>query len=139
VDFFKEGELDEAAFLVAGFWPGVGEVDVEGGEGGVWDMAAEPPDGFAMDHAGVGGGVAAEAVGGEFGVLFGPLDADEVVLGMSLCDGEEEGAFAGADFEFNGVVVAEDAGPGDFAGFVGEAEEHGFRLEVGAEGHGDPF
>ena len=95
-------------------------------------MAADPPGGFGVDEAGVFQVVAAEAVGGEEGVGVGVFDADVVVLRVGLGDGDEEGAFAGADFEFDGVIVGEDFAPGDAAGFVGEVEEKMLRIEVGS-------
>ncbi len=136
VDFLHEGDLDGAAFIVTGFGPGVGEVDVEGVDGGVGDVAADPPEGFAVDESGVGEAVAAHAVGGEEGVFAGPFEADVVVFRFGLGDGEEEGAFAGADFEFDRVGVAEEGGEVELAGFVGDLQEIGVGVEVGAKGHG---
>ena len=78
VNFFKERELDEAAFVVAGLGPGVGEVDVHGGQGIVRDVAANPPGGLAGNDAAIEAVVAAEAVGGEIGVGFGVFKTYEV-------------------------------------------------------------
>lgn len=53
-DEVEDPGLDDAAFVVAGFGPWVGEVDAHPVEGVCWEHAGEDFDAVAAHHANVG-------------------------------------------------------------------------------------
>ena len=100
--------LDQAAFVVAGFGPGVGEVDVQDGDARIGDEFGEKEIGLGADGAGVDAVVAAQAIRGVTPEPAGPFDAEEVGIRARLGLVEKKSPFADADFDFNGVGVCEE-------------------------------
>lgn len=103
--------LKEASLVVAFFGPGVGVIDVKRGEGIARALGADEMRGVGADHADVGDVPASEAVCGEPEEFVGPLDAEEVAVGMVLSTSEKEGGLTGSDFDFDGGGASEEFGP----------------------------
>ena len=115
--------------------PGVGEVDVEDGDGGGGNELGEEEVGLRADHARVEAVVSPKAVGGVSPIPACPLDAEEVCIGASDRLVEQEGSFAAADLEFDGVVVAEDFDPIEGLRELVHIEADGFEDEFAVRLH----
>lgn len=115
--------LNHAAFVVSLLGPGVGEVKMDDAGDGGGRAEAEEVGGVGVEHADVGEVVAADAVCGVAEELAGVFDAEEV--GVGLEDGllGEEGAFAGADLEFERSVGVVEPGAEVDPGGLGVVDE----------------
>ena len=102
-----EGLGDEAALVMAGLAPGIGEVDVHAVEGVLGDHVAHDFNGVVADDAHIGEGHLVEALGKRADAGHEDLAAEEVDLGVGLRDGGGRLAHAAADFENERGVAAE--------------------------------
>ena len=102
-----EGLGDEAALVMAGLAPGIGEVDVHAVEGVLGDHVAHDFNGVVADDAHIGEGHLVETLGKRADAGHEDLAAEEVDLGVGLRDGGGRLAHAAADFENERGVAAE--------------------------------
>jgi hypothetical protein len=98
---FGEGLVEDAALVVPGFPPRIGEVDASCVDGGWGDEICEGADSVAPKDSGIGQVAFLQAFGGSaaFGVV--DFEPDEVRLRVAECGGEDKQPAAGADIQFD--------------------------------------
>lgn len=109
------GGIEEASLVVSFLRPGVWEVDVETIRAFVRQDIGYKGGGIGADYAYIGQAPSANAVDRVAVVFAGPLDAEEVGLGVGLSLVEKEGASADADFDVKGGRTSEKASEVDSA------------------------
>ena len=98
---------NEASFVVAFFWPGVGEIDVETFDGIIGDEIDYKVHCVGADYADIFQSPSSDAVNGVAIVFAGPFDAEEIDVRLGLGLVEEESGFAGTDFDVDRVFTSE--------------------------------
>ena len=112
---FEIGGGDKSSFVVALFRPGVGEIDVETFDRTIGDEIDYKVRGVGSDYADIFELPPADAVDGVAVVFYRPLDAEEIDVGLGSGLVEEEGGFAGSDFDMDGIFSSENPRKIDFA------------------------
>ena len=92
---------------MAFFRPGVGEIDVETFDGIIGDKIDYEVHGVGADDADIFQAPSADAVDGVAVIFTCPFDAEEIDVRLGLGLVEEEGGFAGADLDVDGVFTSE--------------------------------
>ena len=107
MEVIEVGLAEETALVVSLLGPRVGEVDVVDVHGFVRDAAGDEVGGVGADYADVADVPAAEAVNGPAVVLVGPLDAEEVDIGLDSGLMEKERPLAAADLDVDRAGASE--------------------------------
>lgn len=89
---------DESSFVMAGFWPWVGEIDVEPAYRVVGQVLCEEKGRVCPDYSDVFDLPPAEPVDGEFVISVGPFDAEVVIFGVYPGLADEKCALSRAYF-----------------------------------------
>lgn len=100
--------VEDAAFFVTGFPPGVGKVDVNGVDTFGREFVADGRHAISAEDASVGDVKFFEFGLGGGGVFLGEFDPDEEVIGELGCVGGEEETFTCANFDFDSRMLVED-------------------------------
>lgn len=109
------GGVEETSFVVPLFRPGVWEIDVETIRAFVRQEVGYKGGGVGPDYAYIGQAPSANAVDRVAVIFVGPLDAEEIGLGVGLSLVEKEGGPADADFDVKWGRTSEKASEVDSA------------------------
>ena len=100
-ELFEVGRAKEASFVVAFFWPRVGEIDVEAVHGIVRYEISQKDRSIGADNPNVFQSPSADTVNGISIVFTRPFDTEEVLIGQGFGLVEQESGLADADFDMN--------------------------------------
>ncbi len=118
--------VEQSAFVMSFLGPGVGKIYVQSLNALGRSVAGDEILGIAAEHADIGQSPTAGPVGGVLAIFVGPFDAQVVDPRVGPGCVYQKGSFAGAYFEFDGVLVVEEPGPVDWAVEVVGGEDYVF-------------
>jgi hypothetical protein len=79
------GIVEETAFVVTFFGPGVGEINMEAINGGIGDTLDDKSGGISADYTDVSQIPSANTVNGETVISACPFNPDKVGIGLASC------------------------------------------------------
>lgn len=137
---FGEGLVEDAALVVSGFPPRIGEVDVCCVDGGWGNEGREGADGVSAKDSGIGQVAFLQPFGGSTTFCVVDFESDKVCLRVAECGGEDKQSAAGADIQFDWLAGREEGVPVELWGEVVEGLEPGLEWPSGGRrGHAVAF
>jgi len=103
--------LEDGAFFVGGFPPGVRKLEVDGSQGARGKEPGDIEAGIQLQDLEVLEFALLGAEAGFAGKFFAPLEGNVGDMGVGFAIGEGEAAQAAADFQLKGPLEAKDARP----------------------------